>query len=97
MVFGYLAGKEPNSENFKKFIKHRMEIDLKGKKKFGENQDIFYYQFIEPDEFGLSSLKICFYGGIEMYVAFIPSTSKVPLNLGMELMNRGLKTGSSGK
>lgn len=91
-MLGYLQEKEPNPDNFKKFIKNRIEIELRGKEKIGSNRNVFYYQFTDPDEFGLFSLKICLYEGIEAFVAFIPSQAKLPDNVAMELIDSGVKT-----
>lgn len=92
ILLGYLSSQDSNSENFKKFIKHKLETELRNTKQHGKNQEVFYYQFTPPDEFGLFALKICFYGGLEIYCAFIPKSTSLPANFAMELMNKGIKT-----
>ena len=83
--------KEKNPATFTKFIKHKAEIELRGVEKFGKNQDIFYYQFTEKDQYEIFMLKLCFYGGLEIYISFAPIDFQ-NLRLDIELMNRGLKT-----
>jgi hypothetical protein len=92
VIMGHVISKEPNPETFKQFIKHRFDVDLREKEKLGENKDIFYYQFIEPDNFGLIALKMCFYDGVDVYISFIPEGTQLPANLTMELIERGIKT-----
>ena len=84
--------KKKIAANFTKFIRHKTDIELKEAEIFGKNRDIFCYQFTEKDEHGLFSLKLCFYGGIDIYIAFRPEDVQVPANLTTELMNRGIKT-----
>lgn len=92
MILGFLTHKETNPNNFKNFIKHRFDVDLRDKPKMGSNKGIFYYQFIDPDENGLIALKLCFYEGVDVYVSFLHKSSDIPYNLGIDLMNRGIKT-----
>jgi hypothetical protein len=92
VLLGYLYSKDKNSTNFIEFVKHKAQIELTEKELFGKNGDIFCYQFTEKDEFGLFLLRMCFYGGVDIYISFIPENVVVPANLGMELMKRGIKT-----
>lgn len=92
VIMGHVVSKEPNPETFKQFIKHRFDVDLRDKEKTGENKDIFYYQFIDPDDYGLIALKMCFYEGVDVYMSLIPEGTQMPSNLVIELMNRGIKT-----
>lgn len=91
IFFAHLFYKEKNSETFKEFMKHRMEVDVRNLEKLGENPDIFYYQFVAPDQFGIVGLKMCFYGGIEVYAAFLPEKTEIA-NLSMKLMEAGVKS-----
>ena len=71
-------------------ILYSSQIDLEGQARHGENPAIFYYQFTEPDQFGLYMLHLRFYGGIDIYISFIPSSIEMPVHLGFELMNKGM-------
>ncbi|MCZ6803135.1 MAG: hypothetical protein O7D86_04175 [Proteobacteria bacterium] len=89
-ILGYLRYGDNNSKNFVEFIKHKTAIELKDKQKYGRNQAVFFYQFTEPDQFGLYLVRLCFYGGIDVYIAFLPVETNPPVHLGFELMNCGL-------
>ncbi|WP_210442776.1 hypothetical protein [Vibrio crassostreae] len=92
VMLGYLHSTDTTNNNFVQFIKDRAEIDLKGVEIHGKNPDVFYYQFVEPDEHGLFMVHIRLYGGIDVYAAFLPENKQVPFNLGFELMNAGIET-----
>ena len=92
VLLGYLHHTDKNSKTFIEFIKYRAELDLKKSPQKGENKEIFYFQFSEPDELGLIMVRLVFYGGIEVYVAFLPEDEKIPIHLGFELMNKGIHT-----
>ena len=92
LIMGFLTHKEPNKNSFAEFIRHRIDVDVRNKPKEGFNQSIFYYQFIEPDKDGLIALKMCFYQGVDVYASFLPASSKMPYNLGIDLMNKGIET-----
>jgi len=92
VLLGYLHSKDQSNNNFVQFIKDRSAIDLEGKTKNGENPDIFYYQFTEPDQFGLYMLHLRFYGGIDIYISFIQNSVEMPGHLGFELINKGIPT-----
>ena len=92
VLLGHLRYGDKNSQTFVEFIKHRAEVDLKASPMHGENKEVFYYQFAKPDQFGLSMVRLVFYGGIKVYVAFLPVGSETPSHLGIELMRRGIHT-----
>lgn len=92
MIFGYLAIQDVGARNFHQFIKDKAEMELAGKEKFGDNSDVFYYQISDTDQFGLSMMRLCFYGGVNIYVALMPESATVPKNFAFEIMNRGIKT-----
>ncbi|GAB0111908.1 hypothetical protein PA7559_31780 [Pseudoalteromonas distincta] len=92
VLLGYLHSKDQSNNNFVQFIKDRSAIDLEGQAKNGANPEVFYYQFTEPDQFGLYMLHLRFYGGIDIYISLIPSSVKMPRSLGFELMNKGIPT-----
>lgn len=88
----FLHHSEKNPQEFKKFIKHKVSIDLDGQSTYGENPEVFMYQFTKPDQFGLVMVKLMFYQNIEIYIAYQPLNVELPSNLGFELMNQGVKT-----
>jgi len=92
ILLGYLHHEESNSKQFVEFIRHRASIDLDGVEKVGSNQDVFYYQFTAPDQFGIFLAHLVFYGGIDVYIAFVPHDREMPTHLAMELMVSGIHT-----
>lgn len=58
----------------------------------GDNPDVFKYQFSPTDKFGMIALKMTFYFGTEVYVAFNPDNKEIPFDLGMALINDGIPT-----
>ncbi len=92
VMLGYLFHGDESSKNLVEFLKHKAKIDLKNKEKLGENKNVFFYQFSDIDEFGIYMLRLCFYGGINIYVSFIPDGIELPKHLGYELMKKGIHT-----
>lgn len=92
IIPGFLVSPDKNQENFKKFVRHKFSLELEGKERMGENPGVFYYQFTDIDENGLWWLKMCFYKGVDVYASFKPEGVEVPFDLGMTLMNDGIKT-----
>lgn len=92
VMLGYLHSTDENNNNFVQFIKHRAEIELRDIQKFGGNQDVFYYQLTKEDNFGLFMLHLRFYGGIDIYISFIPNDKEKPYHLAIDLMNHGIET-----
>lgn len=92
VLLGYLFHKDQNTRTWCEFIRDKADIDLQGKPNIGSNQEVFYYQLSDPDQFGLFLMRLCFYGGLRVYIAFTPDGSSPPPNLAIELMSRGIKT-----
>lgn len=90
VLLGYLHNTDVSNNNFVQFIKDRAQIDLSGIPKQGENPEVFYYQFSEPDQFGIYLLYLRFYGGIDIYISMMPNGIEKPLHLGFELMKIGV-------
>ncbi len=88
--FGYLHYSKGNSATWNEFITKRAEIDLKGKSYIGSNPDVFKYMVSDTDKFGLYIIKLCFYGGLSVYVVFIPEGKTVPENPAMQFLNAGI-------
>jgi hypothetical protein len=92
LVMGHVHRPKGNAATFTDFIRHRAEIDLRDVPRVGQNPEVFFHQFAKPDEFGLIMLRMCFYGGVDIYISFIPEGVKIPGNLTMELIDRGIET-----
>lgn len=92
VLLGYLFHTDYNSKAIVEFVCERAQIDLQDKPRLGSNQEIFYYQVTEPDQFKLFLIRLTFYGGLHVYLAFEPQDANPPSNLGMELMARGVRT-----
>ena len=92
VLLGYLFHSDHNSKTWVAFVHERAEIDLKDKPRLGSNQEVFYYQITEPDQASLFLMRLTFYGGLIVYLAFIPQDAKKPTHLGLELMAQGFRT-----
>ena len=89
---GYLNYQEGNSKEFNDCVKFKAESELTNVKKYGENQKIFFYQIVPPDEKGISLLSFVFYGGITVYVSLGKDIYERPFNFGMFLIEKGITT-----
>ncbi|MDM5271200.1 hypothetical protein PGH07_03335 [Sulfurovum sp. zt1-1] len=92
VLLGYLHSEDEGNNTFVQYIKDRAAIDLKDIPEYGENRDIFYYQFSDPDDNGIYMVHMRFYGGIDIYASFLPEDKPKPFDLGIELMNAGIET-----
>lgn len=92
VMLGYLQSDAPNPAEFQRFVRDKLALELQGKSRLGDNPEVFSFQFTEPDQFGLISLHLQFYGGLDIYTGLIPQATALPFNLGIELMNRGIHT-----
>ncbi len=92
ILLGYLHQNDEYAKTFVQFIKDKASLELKDVSTFGSNKDVFFYQFTDPDQFGIYLLRLVFYGGIEIYISLIPSDREIPSNLAIELMKRGIHT-----
>ena len=92
VLLGYLLHKEHNAKQWSEFIKDRVALDLGGKNSHGSNQAVFYYQVTDHDQFGLYMMRLCFYGGLDVYVGFTPEGSNPPQNITTKLIEQGIRT-----
>lgn len=92
VLLGYLFHSEHNARTWVEFIEERTEMDLKNEPRVGANPEVFYYQVSTPDEFSLFSMRLTFYGGLRVFLAFRPNGAAVPANLVNELISRGIQT-----
>ena len=92
VLLGYLHQQPGNARTFMRFIRERAELDLVNRPRLGDNPEVFYYQVTDFDAFGLFMMKMCFYGGAQVYAAFIPATSEIPEHLASTLIEMGVHT-----
>jgi len=93
MILEFIEYKDENMQMFKKLLKKSFEVEKKLDRGIkGKNPKVFYYQFLEPDNFGLIGLRMVFYETAETYVSFMGKNAKEPFDLAMKLMENGFKT-----
>ncbi len=92
LLLGYLHHEAGDTKIFSEFIRDRSEVDLVGRPKIGDNQAAFYFQVTDYDEFGIFLIKMCFYGGLNVYAAFMPLASEAPANMASALIQNGIHT-----
>ena len=90
--FGYLRYEEGNSREWNSFIQERCALDLEGKPVQGANPGVFQYQVSDKDQYGLYIMRLKFYGGLDVYVAFIPEGTQLPQSPIELSLRAGLKT-----
>jgi len=69
IVIDFVNDFDPNYQNHKAAIKDVFDSQSANWKIKGANPEVFEYQFGEPDQHGIA-LKMTFYGGSNVYVAF---------------------------
>lgn len=77
-LLGFLIVEDENRSNLMKFLLQRAKKDADDQHRNGANPDVFFYQLVEPDEFGLRLMKLCFYGNVEIFCSFIPQGKELP-------------------
>jgi hypothetical protein len=92
VLMGHLTHSDKNATAFLNLIKHKAALDLRDVERFGRNQEVFFYQFSGEDETGLTLLRMCFYGGVDIFVAFLPDGVELPFNLAMQFIKGGIET-----
>jgi hypothetical protein len=92
IMLGYTTTNSPNPAEFQRFIRDKVAMELRDKPRLGSNQDVFSFQFTDPDQFGLYLVHLQFYGGLDVYVGLIPNDCQMPTNLAMLLIERGIET-----
>lgn len=53
---------------------------------------MFKYQVTEPDQFSIFLIKLIFYGGLPVYLAFQPESANPSAHPASELIARGVHT-----
>ena len=92
IYLAYLTPATEYSKEFRNFIRQKSEMEFANKKAFGENKDVFSYQFSNEDESGIIGLKMCFYGGLDVYVALQPEGRIIPRNIITSALLDGIET-----
>jgi hypothetical protein len=90
LLFGFVRYKENNLNNFMSFIKTRFDCESDNYKKTGSNQDIFYYQIVPPDQYGVVLFKMVFFGGTDVYAAIEPEGCNIDSTPLAELFKLGI-------
>ena len=88
---GFLAYHEARAGTFNAFIARAIERDLEGKERLGSNPDVFSYEVTAVDQQGCYAMRLRFYGGLQVFLAFTPTTER-PFHLGWMLVEKGLTT-----
>ncbi|MEK7951004.1 hypothetical protein [Luteolibacter soli] len=91
-LLGYTANPKANPREFQRFICEKVASELKDKPRLGANPEVFSFQFTDPDHFGLFVVHLQFYGGMDVFVGFMPADWVKPPDLVMELINLGIET-----
>ena len=89
-LLSFLVVDEQGRSNLQQFLLARARKDTVELPRFGANQEVFFYQVVDPDEFGIRLLSLCFFDNIEIFCALVPENAIVPNHLGFELMKRGM-------
>lgn len=89
-LLSFLVVEHQGQANLQQFLIDRARKDTEGLPRYGENQEVFYYQFVEPDQFGIMLLNLCFFENIEIFCALVPLNADVPDHLGFQLMKLGM-------
>jgi hypothetical protein len=93
MIMELIEYEDENMQTFKKMLKKSFELEKELNRGIkGENPKVFFYQFLEPDNFGLIGLRMVFYETAETYVSFKGKNAKDPFDLGMKFMQGGFNT-----
>jgi hypothetical protein len=91
-LFGFTKIDSENSREFQRMIRDQAEVELVDKPKLGANPEVFNYRFTDPDVHRVFLVQMQFYGGLDIYSAFIPDGTDLNQNLAIMLMNQGIHT-----
>ena len=91
VLLGFILYDDDNSQTLVDFIKEKFAIEELALQIEGVNKEVFTYQFSKEDEHGIVGLKLVFYEGADVFIAFVPNNVNTT-NLGVELVKQGIKT-----
>lgn len=86
----FLVIEHQGRSNLQRFLLARAKKDTQGLPRHGENQEVFFYQVVNPDAHGIFLINLCFFDNVEVFCALIPHASTVPTHLGFELIKHGM-------
>lgn len=92
MYLGFIKYGTKNTNTFVDFLREKFNSETQNVPYKGSNPEIFKYCFSPVVENGLVCLKLLFYEGAEVFISFIPEGVEKPYMLGMDLLNRGMRT-----
>lgn len=92
IIIDFITYEDPKKEQFKLLCRKRLGLEPNKPKVEGNNPEIFRFEFIEPDEFGLIAMTMTFYEGAKVFVAFQGVGAPKPKTLITELIKSGVKT-----
>ncbi len=90
ILIDFVTYEAEQSETYKLLSRKRFEMEPQKSQTEGGSPEIFNYEMMEPDEFGLIAMKMTFYEGATVFVAFQPDTAQEPSNLLTELIKSGI-------
>jgi hypothetical protein len=91
-LIGFLNYEEDRMNRLNELTQAKFEEETKTLPWKGANPVVFKYKFAPPDQFGFISLRIIFYGGTDVFTAFLPSGTAVPQDFAMGLIDAGIET-----
>ena len=92
IIMDFITYEDAEAEKYKLLCRKRFEMEPNQPKREGNNPEIFRYEFVAPDEFGLIALRMTFYEGASVFVAFQGKEATEPRNIITELIRSGVKT-----
>ena len=90
MFLGFIKYNDERHNTFVKFIRERWKVDEHKYPIKGDNPEVFTYQMADADEHGITGLKMVFFHGTEIYLAFMPSDKEKPYLLQTDLIYKGI-------
>ncbi|WP_143305828.1 hypothetical protein [Chitinophaga vietnamensis] len=92
LIMDFVTYQDSKTEAFKLLCRKLFQIDIENLNSEGNNPDIFNYRFLEPDQFGLIALRLTFYGGANVFIAFKGEDAKEPYDLISASIDSGIET-----
>ena len=92
IIMDFIKFDDDKAETYKLLCRKRFEMEPNKPRKEGTNQEIFRYEFVDPDEFGLIGLRMTFYEGTNVFVAFQGIEAEEPRTIITDFLEAGIKT-----
>ncbi len=87
----FLTFDNEEAEKFKLLCRKRFEYEPLRPVDEGTNPEIFRYDFLDPDKHGLIAMRMVFFEGVTVFVAFVPKGPK-PFYFESALIEAGIST-----